>query len=97
MKHTVLATILVFLLVVSALFTVISATNYYFSVKSLEQVRFQLLQINNIRGAMQSLANDAVEYSKRHPDLTPILKEFEARPPVPASTNSPAAPARPSR
>ena len=67
--------------------------NYFFSMRDLQKLQAQYLSMNNYRSAVQSLANEAIEYSKRNPAIDPILYQFDikSRP----STNAAPAAARP--
>jgi hypothetical protein len=41
-----------------------------------QRLEAQMLAIQNGEGAINALANDVVEYSKKNPQINPILKEF---------------------
>ncbi|HXJ73265.1 MAG TPA: hypothetical protein VNM37_10440, partial [Candidatus Dormibacteraeota bacterium] len=43
--------------------------------------------------AVQSLANEAIDYSRRNPAIEPLLKQFEVIPGRPAPAPSAASPA----
>jgi len=73
MKNNQLTTILLGLLTLSALASVVLCWLYISSTRDLRALQAQVGFINNNRSIMTALANDAVEYSKRNPDIDPIL------------------------
>ena len=64
-------------------------------------MQFRIQTIEGTMAGMQRLVNDTIEYSKKNPDLDPILLKFHLKtPPAAAAPAVPAAPqpaARPSR
>lgn len=80
MKQQSLTILLVGLLLVSAVASVWVSVRWYFSVKKLQNLQGYYLQVNSTRRAVESLANEAVEYSKRDPGIDPILQEFDLKP-----------------
>jgi hypothetical protein len=93
MKSNALASLLVGAVLVCALTMAWLSINYFFSMRDLQKLQTQYLSMNNYRSAVQSLANDAIEYSKRNPAIDPILYQFDikSRP----GTNAGPAAARP--
>lgn len=89
MKSNPLGPFLVGVFVACAIVVAWLATRYYFSVKDSTKLTIQTISINNTRTAVQSLANEAIEYSRRNPAMNPILEKFEIKP---RSTNAPAEP-----
>ena len=59
----------------TALFTI----RYYFSLKELQRLQIDYARMTQRRNMIQSLANEAVEYSKTNPAIDPILFEFELK------------------
>jgi hypothetical protein len=92
MKHNRLAAVLVGVLFVGAGSTVWLSANYYFSLKELERINGRHLVINNTLGMVQSLAGEAVEYSKRNPTIDPLLQPYDLKPKPPAATGISAQP-----
>jgi hypothetical protein len=46
----------------------------------LQGLEYQFQSLNQISAAMQSLANEAVEYSRRNPAMETVLHQFEQKP-----------------
>lgn len=90
MKQNPIGAILVGMLFVCAVLTTWMAVRYYFSVKELAKLQGQFTFVNNTWSAVQSLANDAVQYSRQNPAIDPILQQFDLKP-KPAAANPPAA------
>ena len=61
---------------------------YFFSMKDFTRLNIRAVSINNTRTAVQSLANEAVEYSRRNPAIDPLLERFDVKA---RGTNAPAA------
>jgi hypothetical protein len=80
----------VILLLSSALFSVWVGFNYYFSTRELQKLQATALSMSGRLNAAQSLANEAVEYSKRNPAIDPILFQFELKPKPGAASPAPA-------
>ena len=84
-------------LIVSSLLACWSAWMWFSGARQAQVLEFNYQSINNTTMAMQSLANEAAEYSKRNPSIDPILMEHNVKPrpiPAPAQT-TPKAPGRP--
>jgi hypothetical protein len=74
------------------------SVRYYFSVKQAQamQIRFQTIEMTMAN--MQRLVNESIEYSKKNPDIDPILLKFRLKTPPAAPAPAAAPPAvRPSR
>lgn len=80
MKQNPIGAILVGLLFVCALVTTWLSVRYYFSVKDLSKLQAQYVFVNNTWSAVQSLATEAVQYSKHNPAIDPILQQFDLKP-----------------
>lgn len=91
MKET-LGILLVGALSLSALLTIWYAWDHFSSVKELQALYSRQVVVSNTRAAANSLANEAVEYSKQNPAIDPILFRFDLkpRPGAAAITNPPA-------
>ena len=86
MKSNPLAGFLVVVLLACALWTVWIATVYTYSNKKLLFYGREVEHRENLRQTVQSLATEAVVYSKQHPTIDPILQKFDLKQ---KSTNSP--------
>src|SRR5262249_38791592 len=66
---------------------------YYFSVREMQRLQGYYVQMTAARTAAQSLATEALEYSKRNPAIDPLLYQFEikTRPATNAMSIPPAA------
>jgi hypothetical protein len=64
---------------------------YISNTRELRTLQAQAAQINNNRALINALANDAVEYSKTHPAIEPLLESvgLKTSKSAPASTNKP--------
>jgi hypothetical protein len=76
MKNNLLTNLLVGLVVLSVLATSGLAYVYVRSVQKLNQLQLQNALITRNRTLINSLANEAIEYSKRNPAIDPILQPF---------------------
>jgi hypothetical protein len=91
MRDTV-GLLLVGALCLSAILTLWYAWDHYSSVKELEQLYARQVAIDNTRAAANSLANEAIEYSRTNPVVDAILFKFDLKArPGPRVTNQPAA------
>ena len=79
MKNSPVLPILVGVLFVCGAMTAAFSFWYFISIKELQRLQAQYVGINNNRNAVQSLAAEAVEYSKRNPAIDPILFEFDVK------------------
>jgi hypothetical protein len=87
--------VLVGILFACALFTAWISVRYFFSVREAQGLQAQAIFINNTRNAVQGLANDAVEYSKRNSAIDPILQQFDIKlRPTNAPASAPPAPSK---
>ena len=80
MKQNPIGAVLVGLLFVCAVLSTGLAIRYYFKVKQLTRLQGQYVFVNNTWSAVQSLANDAVQYSKKNSAIDPILQQFDLKP-----------------
>ncbi len=84
MKNNSILAALVLVLGLSAVFSVIQVFRYRsqfnLNLASARQLQNTAENINRMRGLMQGLANDSIEYSKTHPAIDPILQQFNLKP-----------------
>ena len=78
MRDTV-GLLLVGALCLSAILTLWYAWDHYSSVRELQQLYTQQAAINNARGAANSLANEAIEYSRSNAAIDAILVKFDLK------------------
>ena len=79
MRDTV-GLLLVGALCLSAILTLWYAWDHYSSVRELQQLYARQVAIGNTRTAANSLANDAIEYSRTNPAIDAILFKFDLKP-----------------
>ena len=72
--------ILLMALFILSLSACLWSVRYFYSVREAQRLqgRYQLLQ--STMSGMQSLVAEAIEYSKRNPDLDPLLFQFDLKP-----------------
>jgi hypothetical protein len=82
MKNDNITTALNLVLAVLAILGVIFALQTIFRTRELRSLQMQATQANGYRMAVESLANDAVAYSKQNPnsDILRILQPAQAKP-----------------
>jgi hypothetical protein len=82
MKNENITTALNLVLAVLAILGVIFALQTIFRTRELRSLQMQATQANGYRMAVESLANDAVAYSKNNPnlDILRILQPAQAKP-----------------
>ena len=74
MKNSPLTTLLLGLLVLSALGSVVLCWMYISNARELRALQSQAMSIQQNRAFISSLANDTLEYSKTHPAIEPVLE-----------------------
>ena len=62
------------------------SVRYYFSLKELQGLQGRYYAVSRTMSSVRSLADSCVRYSQSHPDLLPILREFELAPGTNASS-----------
>ncbi len=97
MKSNGLASALTGAVMISALTTAWVSTRYFFSMREWQKLQGQYMNMNNTRTAAQTLANEALEYSKSHPNIDPILYRYEIKAPPGSNAPPTAAPSRPTQ
>jgi hypothetical protein len=80
MRNGALTTLLVGLLVLSVLATAGLALYYVRSVRTLNVLQLQTTVINRNRSLVNSLAGEALEYSRRNPSIDPVLQSVGIKP-----------------
>jgi hypothetical protein len=78
MRDTV-GLLLVGALCLSAIVTFWYAWDHYSSVRELQQIYSRQTAISNTRVAANSLANEAIEYSRTNPAIDAILFKFDLK------------------
>ena len=78
-KSNPLAVVLVTALFLSALASSWFSAWWFLGARELQSIEYQYQSLNQVSAAMQSLANDSVEYSKRNPAIDPLLVQFELK------------------
>lgn len=92
MKNSPLTTLLLALLTASALFSIIICWLYVGRTREIRYYKVLVGQIENNRRLAQSLAAEAVEYSKKNPAIDPLLESAGIKAKAaPAATNKPPA------
>ncbi len=79
MKSNGLASLLTGAVMISALITAWVSAQYFFAMRQWQKLQADYVTMNNVRVNAQSLANDAMEYSKSHPNIDPILFQFDIK------------------
>jgi len=89
MRKSPLTTVLLVMLVVSALASVLLCWLYISNTRQLRVLQAQLQLVNNNRALITSLANECVEYSKKNPAIDPLLEAAGIKPGrAPATTTA---------
>ena len=71
------AVALISLLFVLSLGCAWCAAWWFLGARELQQLKHRYQLMNQTSSAVQALANEAIEYSRRDPSIEPILKQFE--------------------
>ena len=79
MRDTV-GLLLVSALCLSAILTLWYAWDHYSSVRELQQLYVRQTTMSNTRAAANSLANEAIEYSRSNAAIDAILLKFDLKP-----------------
>jgi hypothetical protein len=80
MKNSPLTAILLGILVISALGSACLCWSYGKRARELRALQTSLSFINSRNAGINALASDALEYSKTHPDINPILEAAGVKP-----------------
>jgi hypothetical protein len=100
-RNQLAGVILVGLLACSALATCVFTLRWTFAVAELQRLQARSDSMTRTSALLQQLAADAVEYSRRHPEMQPLLNQLNQRaasfntPPMPTPTNAGTAPTAP--
>lgn len=73
----------------SSIFTILLCVWYILSARQSLAAQADVAKVNFIENATRSLLMDAVEYSKQHPALTPLLQSWNVMPATGASATAP--------
>ena len=76
MKKNHLTSALVILLSLSVLVTAVLSCWYVQSIRQMRQLQGQVANANYVRNIAQSLANGALEYSRKSPPMDALLKSM---------------------
>ena len=87
-KSNPLAVVLVSALFLSALASSWFSLWWFLGAREMQAIEFQNQSLVRVSSAMQAIANDAVEYSRKNPAIDPVLVQFELK-------QRPAAPSQP--
>jgi len=80
MSKSSLANFLVKILVLCVLFTAWVSIRYYSSVRSWYELQERSSLQENTRNTIALLASEALEFSKKHPEIDPLLEKFDLKP-----------------
>jgi hypothetical protein len=80
MTKSPLTTVLLAALLISALASVGFCCAYIFKARELRALQGQIAGIQNNRAFIAAVANDTLEYSKRNPEIDPILETAGLKP-----------------
>ena len=89
-KSNPVAVVLVSVLFVSALASCWFSLWWFLATRELQGIEFQNQSLVRISQAMQSLANDAIEYGRKNPAIEPVLVQFELKPRTAPAAGQPA-------
>jgi hypothetical protein len=78
MKGNSLALMLAGVLCAGALVTFGLAVDYELNIRQLKKLQVEAVAIQNTGVVIKSLTDEALEYSKRNPAITPILQKADA-------------------
>lgn len=83
MSRNAIATLLAVVLAVLSVFTAWASVRYYFSFKQWEKtqpvLQAQSSSLNQTRSVIQALLNETIDYSRRHPEIRPLLEKYLLR------------------
>ena len=92
-RNNLLSVLLVTALFLSALASCWFSVWWFWGARELQALEFQYQAMNQTSSAVQSLANEAIEYSRRNPAIDPLLQQFDLKPrsanPAPAAPTAP--------
>ena len=92
MKNNPLTSVLLGVLTVSTLASVVLCGMFNHNVRHKNSLQHDASVMINNRNVMSALVNDTLEYSKKNPDIDPILESLRLKPgkSAPAATSKPA-------
>ncbi len=80
MKNHAVTNLLLGLVALSVVSTSALALIYVRAVQNLNRLQFQSARVTRNRALINSLASDAVEYSRRNPSIDPVLQSVGIKP-----------------
>ena len=86
MKSNLFCTLALGVFLVCVVYTLWLSAVYYSSFRKLQDLQYQYMTVEQTQAALNSLLNEAVEYSKKRPAIDPILQKFMK--PIPGATNT---------
>src|SRR5690349_13710245 len=91
-KSNPAAVVLVSLLFLLSLVSCWSAAWWFLGAREAQALEYKYQAMTRTSGAVQSLVNESLEYSRRNPAMNSLLDQFNLRPGAPASApaNQPA-------
>ena len=95
LRNNPLAVGMVSLLFLIALVSCWFTVWWYFGLRDLQLLKYQYQYMTKTTTTVQSLANEALEYSRRNPAIDPILYQYEIKTRTAASAPAPAQPTAP--
>ena len=88
LRNNWLSLVLLTLIGASSVVACWSSVMWFLGAREAQALDFQFQRMNDISTALQSLAGEAAEFSRRHPSIEPLLQEHKVRPrPAPAASN----------
>ena len=92
MKNNPLTSVLLGVLTVSTLASVVLCGMFNHNVRQKNSLQSQANQMAYNRNFVSALVNETLEYSKKNPDIDPILESLRLKPgkSAPAATSKPA-------
>ncbi len=87
--------VLIVVLLLTAIAAAVLSFQYVRLVGEMRRLQGQVDNLNRTKQVIQSLAGDALEYSKSHPAIDPILQQFGVKQKPAAPAPAPAAAPKP--
>jgi hypothetical protein len=90
MKNDALTTVLNWILAVSLVLSAVYCLQFFFRTRELRSLQSQKARYDATHAGLNLLVNETIEYSKRNPDINPLLEAIGAK-----SKTAPAAAIKP--
>ena len=99
MKNNPVGALLVAGLFLCSLLSISLAIYYLITVRELDHLRGQSVQMNNTMNSLQAMANETFAYSRSNAAVDPILQQYglKAKPAAPSAPAALPGPVRPTR